>query len=158
MIITVFCQLNLHTVWPQSSVKINETRLFTVLDNVLELWNKFTSLLRIKRQKSCAHVHAYRPHNILWRAACGPRAVNCPSLWYYYHYTRLTALWIILKQETVSGSGISWAICKSAPCSRQITTPAPHHSDFYKPDALTAAQPTASKHWRQHCIYLRMMS
>ena len=25
---------------------------------------------------------------------------------------------------------ISWAICKSAPCSRQITTPAPHHSVF----------------------------
>ena len=33
-------------------------------------------------------------------------------------------------QETVSGSGISWAICKSAPRSRQITTPAPHHSVF----------------------------
>ena len=32
-----------------------------------------------------------------------------------------------MKQETVSGSGISWAICKSAPCSRQITTPVPHH-------------------------------
>ena len=31
-------------------------------------------------------------------------------------------------EETVSGSGISRAICKSAPCSRQITTPAPHHS------------------------------
>ena len=31
------------------------------------------------------------------------------------------------EQETVSGSGISWAICKSAPCSRQITMPAPHH-------------------------------
>jgi len=30
----------------------------------------------------------------------------------------------------VSGSGISWAICKSAPCSRQTTTPAPHHSFF----------------------------
>ena len=27
--------------------------------------------------------------------------------------------WILLKQETVSGSGISWAICKSAPRSRQ---------------------------------------
>ena len=27
----------------------------------------------------------------------------------------------------MSGSGISWAICKSAPRSRQITTPAPHH-------------------------------
>ena len=28
----------------------------------------------------------------------------------------------------------------------KITTPAPHHSDFYRPDALLAAQPTASKH------------
>ena len=36
----------------------------------------------------------------------------------------------LLKQETVSGSGISWAICKSAPRSRQITTPAPHYSVF----------------------------
>jgi len=26
----------------------------------------------------------------------------------------------------VRASGISWAICKSAPHSRQITTPAPH--------------------------------
>ena len=34
-------------------------------------------------------------------------------------------IWILLKQETVSGSGISCAICKSAPRSRQITTPAP---------------------------------
>ena len=50
-------------------------------------------------------------------------------------HTRLTALfpglpgwagtrnvkpiWILLKQEIVSGSGISWAICKSAPRSRQ---------------------------------------
>jgi len=31
----------------------------------------------------------------------------------------------------VSGSGISWAICKSAPRSRQITMPAPHHSSFF---------------------------
>ena len=31
---------------------------------------------------------------------------------------------ILLKQETVSGSGISWAICKSAPRSRQNTMPA----------------------------------
>ena len=61
-------------------------------------------------------------------------------------YTRLTALclglpgragtrkikpvWILLKQETVSGSGISLAIWKSAPRFRQITTPAPHHSVF----------------------------
>jgi len=35
-----------------------------------------------------------------------------------------------LEQETVSGSGISWAICKSAPRSRPITIPALHHSVF----------------------------
>ena len=47
------------------------------------------------------------------------------------------------------GSGISWTICKSfAFCSRQITMPVHHHSVFYRPDALPAAQPTASKHWR----------
>ena len=39
-------------------------------------------------------------------------------------------VWVILKQETVSGSGISWAICKSAPRFRPITTSAPHHSFF----------------------------
>ena len=78
--------------------------------------------------------------------------VNSPVWWprisWYLHellyYTRLTALfpglpgwastrkvkpiWILLKQETVSGSGISWAVCKSAPRSRQIIMPAPHHS------------------------------
>ena len=74
-------------------------------------------------------------------------------LWWSYpgthtHYTRLTAIcpglpgcastrkvkpiWILLKQQTVSGSGISWPICKSAPRSRQITMPAPHHSVFLR--------------------------
>ena len=43
---------------------------------------------------------------------------------------KVKPIWILLKQETVSGSGISWAICKSAPRSRQITTPAPQHSVF----------------------------
>ena len=61
---------------------------------------------------------------------------------------KVKPIWIVLKQETVSGSGISWAICKSALRSRQITTPAPHHSVFYRPDALPAAQPTVSMHWR----------
>jgi len=80
-----------------------------------------------------------------------------PVLCVTHTHTRLTALfpglpgwagtrkvkpiWILLKQETVSSSGISWALCKSAPRSRQITTPAPHHSVFYRPDALPATQP-----------------
>jgi len=57
---------------------------------------------------------------------------------------KVKPIWILLKQEIVSGSGISRSICKSAPRSRQTTTPAPHHSVFYCPDALPAAQPTAS--------------
>jgi len=61
-------------------------------------------------------------------------------------YQKGKKIWILLKQQTVSGSGISCAICKSAPSSRQITTPAPHHSVFYRPDAVPAAQPTVSKH------------
>jgi len=43
---------------------------------------------------------------------------------------KVKPIWISLKQETVSGSGISWAICKSVSRSRQITTPVPHHSKF----------------------------
>ena len=52
--------------------------------------------------------------------------------------------WILLKQETVSGGGISWAIiCKSASRSRQITTPAPHHPLHWNNnnDRLTAFDP-----------------
>ena len=72
---------------------------------------------------------------------CDPE-VFC--LYATHTHTRLTALfqglprwvstrkekpiWILPKQETVSGSGISWAVCKSAPHSRQITMPAPHYS------------------------------
>ena len=69
-------------------------------------------------------------------------------------YHKGKTIWILLKQEALSGSGIVWAICKPAPRSRQITMPAPHHSVFYRPDALPAAQPTASKHWRHgHFTY-----
>jgi len=35
-----------------------------------------------------------------------------------------------------------YALCKSAPRSRQTTTPACHHSVFYRPDALPATKPT----------------
>ena len=35
---------------------------------------------------------------------------------------KVKPIWILPEQETVSDSGISWAICKSAARSRQITT------------------------------------
>jgi len=82
------------------------------------------------------------------------------TVWSQYTHTYLTALfprlpgwavtrkvkpvWILLKQKTVSSSGISWAICKSASRSRQITMPVHHH----RPDAFLAAQWTVSV-WSQ---------
>jgi len=71
-----------------------------------------------------------------------------PGLLRWAGTRKVKPIWVLLKQKTVSGSGISWAICKSAPCSRQIAVPAPRHSVFYRPDALRAIQPAASKHWR----------
>jgi len=60
-----------------------------------------------------------------------------------------------MRQEMMGfwdGSGISWTICKQpAPRSRQITTRTPHHSFFYRPDALPDAQLTLSEH-RRHSI------
>jgi len=56
---------------------------------------------------------------------------------------KVQQIWILLKQETVSGSGISWDICKSATRSRQITMPAPHHSVFLQ-SGCPSSHPTNS--------------
>ena len=54
----------------------------------------------------------------------------CPGLPGWASTGKVKPIWILLKQQTVSGSGISWATCKSTPRCRQITTPAPHQSVF----------------------------
>ena len=69
----------------------------------------------------------------------------CPGLPGQAGTRKVKPIWILLKQETVSSSGICWAICKSAHRSRQITMPTPHHSVFYRQDALPAAKPTVSR-------------
>ena len=91
--------------------------------------------------KYCTHTHTHTHLTAL-----------CPGLPRWAGTRKVKPVWILLKQETVSGSGISWAICKCAPRFRQITTPAPHHSDFYRPDALPATKPTAWKHWRDKVV------
>jgi len=58
-------------------------------------------------------------------------------------YQKSKPIWTLLKQETVRGSGISWATRKSAPRSRQITMPQHPTTVFFRPDAT---QPTASNH------------
>ena len=60
-----------------------------------------------------------------------------------------------MKQETVSGSGISWAICKSAHRSRQITTPAPHHSDFLQAECPSCRPTNSVKALKAHkCLII----
>ena len=84
---------------------------------------------------STTHTHTHtHPFN-------GPFSGTTQASW----YQKGKLIWILLKQETVSGSGVSWAICKSAPRSRQITTPAPHHSVFYRSDALPATRTNSVK-------------
>ena len=67
-------------------------------------------------------------------------------------YTRkIKPIWILLEKETVSGSGISWAICKSASRSRQITTPAPHHSCFLQTGCPSCRQTNSVKALKATC-------
>jgi len=96
-------------------------------------------LLSIKRKWWILALHTHTRVNVM---------ALFPGLPRWAGTRKAKPIWILPKQEPVSSSGISWAICKSAPCSRQTTTPAPHHSVFYRLDALLATQPTASKHWR----------
>ena len=115
------------------------------------------------RQQRAAGAHLPRPEprhgrlGQLARLRRRPRATEterdtrltalCPGLPGWAGTRKVKPIWTLLQQETVSGSGISWAVWKSAPRPRQITTPAPQQSVFYRPDALPAAQPTtASKH------------
>ena len=63
-------------------------------------------------------------------------------------------IWILLKQETVSGGGISWATCKSAPSSRQITMPAPHHSIFFQAGCPSCRPTNSVKAPKARCVIL----
>jgi len=45
----------------------------------------------------------------------------------------------------VSGNGISWAICKSAPRCRQIASPAPHYSVFLQAGCPSCRQTNSFK-------------
>ena len=64
------------------------------------------------QEKSASHTHTHL-------------TALCPGQPGWASTRKVKPIWILLQQETVSGSGISWTICKSAPSSRQITTPAP---------------------------------
>ena len=76
-------------------------------------------------------------------------SILCPGLHGWVGIRRVNHSGLCWSRDDVDGSSISRTMCKLfAFCSRQITTPAPHHSNFYGPDALPDTQPTASKQWR----------
>ena len=94
-----------------------------------KLWYRVLVQIQWEKQTHTHHTHTFN----------GPFSGTTPVS----RYQKVKPIWLLLKHETVSGSGIIWAICKFAPRSRQITTPAPHQSVFYRPDALfSAAQAT----------------
>ena len=99
---------------------ITRPTVHILLDCKRELYTKLVarSLYVHITSTVCSHIHTYR------------LTALCPGLPGSAGTRKVKPIWILLKQETVSGSGISWAICKSAPHSRRITTPAPHCSVF----------------------------
>ena len=65
-------------------------------------------------------------------------------------------MWILPKQETVSGgSGIRWAICKSAPRCRQITMPVPHCSVFLQAGCPSCRPTNSVKALKTHYYTIR---
>jgi len=101
--------------------------------SIFRFWNNYTVIQIHKATHT--HTPIQRPF--------------CPGQPRWVGARKVKPIWTLLKQETVSGSGTSWAICKSDPRSRHIKTPAPHYSVFYRSDALPAVQPKVSKHWKQ---------
>jgi len=76
-------------------------------------------------QASSLHLHTTHTHTHTRFMAF------CPQLPRWTSNRKVNPICILLKQEMVSDNGISWAVCKSAPCSRQRTTPAPHQWVFF---------------------------
>jgi len=89
-----------------------------------------------EQRRNFQHLCVQLPHTRLTALFLGlPRWVST---------RKVKPIWILLKQETVSGNGISWAICKCAPHSRQITMPSRHYSVFFT-DTLPATKPNSIK-------------
>ena len=139
LVIHYFQFIHHKLLWCQQLFRIEHPRdeRFHGLDETRR-WTPLQSSRQLQLPITYGHTHTHR------------LTALCPWLPGWAGTRKVKPIWILLKQETVSSSGISWAVCKSAPHSRQITMPAPHHSVFYRPDALPATQPTASKHWRQN--------
>jgi len=69
------------------------------------------------------------------------------KIWVSWHQKgKPVPFWILLEHDTMGWQWQPDHMQSLAPRSRQITMPVLYHLMFYRPDALPAAQPTASKH------------
>ena len=58
-----------------------------------------------------------------------------------------------ISRRIVNTHSCLMALCPGLPGWAGTRKVKPHPSDFYRPDALPAAQPTASKHWRDGALW-----
>jgi len=98
-------------------------------------------------------------HRMQWLINTQPINGAFPGLPRWSRTRKVKPIWISLKQETVSGSGISWAICKSAPCSRQ---PCQHPTTqfftgwmpFLSPNQQRQSTEGKSTKWLINCLLI----
>ena len=95
------------------------------------------------RTHARTHTHAHTHTHTHTRAFNGPFSRTTQVSRYQRGITNLDF-------TEARDSGISWAICKSAPCSRQITTPAPHHTVFLQAGCPSCHPTNQSKHTHTH--------
>ena len=135
----LFCRAAVSASWTLSGAR------FTILLLLLYRQGSDTRLDTLKHTRAHTHTHTFN----------GPFSRTTRVCWYQKGKTN---------RDFTEARDSEWqwhqlGHIKSAPRSRQITMPAPHHSVFYRPDALPAAQPTASKHpaiktWQNTQIFL----
>ena len=99
------------------------------------IWNESVFRFYVSCQHGNARIRCcgLAPCSWVTRAGQHTHTPVFPGLPRWAGIRKVKPMWILLKQETVSGNGISWTICKSAFRSRRTTMPAPHHSVFYRP-------------------------
>jgi len=98
------------TVWPYgciSTIFFPVNAMHHIIEKQMRQW--FVILMT---DTTHTHTHTHtRAHTRL--------TALCPGLPGWAGTRKVKPILILLKQETVIGSGISWAVCKSAPRSRQ---------------------------------------
>ena len=102
--------------------------------------NSWLTVSRLYVQHKHTHTHPFN----------GPLFRTTQVSWYQKGKTNL----VFTEARDSGGSGISWAICKSAPRSRQINAPAPHNSIFT--DRMPFRPPNQQRQSTEGILYVQL--